>query len=136
MSVYSYCEHNDGRGVDWHEIIRRLRIADYDTFDLQQWQTYARSWVTCAVGNQCAIIPRTTRDIHSVSNIGTPLDAQLRDLGQAFSDCFEHLVDKAENDCDVECEIDGLEDYLEAIEQRSAILIESELQARRAEVFA
>jgi len=40
----------------------------------------ARSWVTCACGNQCAIIPR--RNIDGVP--GSPLDKDLRDLGVVF----------------------------------------------------
>lgn len=40
----------------------------------------ARSWVTCAVGNQCASIPRDSD--------GGPLDPDIFEAGQAFS---EHI---------------------------------------------
>jgi hypothetical protein len=38
----------------------------------------ASTWVTCACGNQCAIIPR--------DSYGQPLDGSLRDLGMLFTD--------------------------------------------------
>lgn len=36
----------------------------------------AKDWITCATGNQCAIIPR--------SAIGRPEDVELEDLGMMF----------------------------------------------------
>ena len=61
------------------------------------------SWVTCACGNQCAIIPRDTN--------GEPTDEDLSDLGYDF----HHRIDDGEY-------TEALK-VLELIEKRSLTLI-------------
>ena len=65
---------------------KRRKFFDWNAFLAQDiikhadWvkaKTRADSWVTCACGNQCAVIPRDFD--------GEPLDIELRKLGLHFS---------------------------------------------------
>lgn len=59
---------------DWNEFLTRPR-RDMTTW--MQASMQARKWVTCACGNQCAIIPR--------DDIGSPYDDELQTLGVRFT---------------------------------------------------
>ena len=90
-----------GKGkFDWYEALR---------CDKPNW-TYltnlSSSWVTCACGNQCDIIPR------SVFYIGEPKDQLLRDLGMYFT--------RAVKNKDVEAAVD----ILDRIEFRALEIME------------
>jgi len=76
----------------------------------KQWKNLeekASSWVTCACGNQCAIIPR---------NNGEPLDKQLSRLGFSF---YLSIAQKERKEAIY---------ILEQIEKRSGILIKEILK--------
>lgn len=108
-----YCETKDKPPFDWMGYLERQhkRMAHSAS---NQVMAMARSWVTCACGNQCRIIPREADEPY----LGTPKDKPLRDLGVEFND---HVSSA---------------DWLLAIgtlaliERRSAILIERELAKR------
>lgn len=95
----TYAELNETEPFNWFEA---LNAKDIDWVELGN---KASSWVTCACGNQCDIIPRKYN--------GQPADTILAALGGR--DGFYGAV-KNKN------RIDALY-YLEAIEQRSAFLI-------------
>ena len=73
----TYAETRRGRGkpFDWQkEIKSRKRNGLGST---EKLRIRSMSWVSCACGNQCAVIPR--------DDIGRPLDEILLDLGGAFA---------------------------------------------------
>jgi hypothetical protein len=73
MKIYS--QVNKKKKFDWH---KALSVDCNDMTDkyAQDLNVRSKSWVTCACGNQCAVIPR--------SNDGQPLDDMLEKLGAAF----------------------------------------------------
>ena len=79
----------------------------------------AASWVTCAVGNQCARIPRL--------ETGCPVDNTLDMLGTEFYDVIMHWYwETDEADRDAHDHRSRALDLLVRIEQRSAYLIQKE----------
>lgn len=100
----TYSELKSHPAFNWKTAIENA-IKEGVDFELKLWlDTQASQWVTCAVGNQCDIIPRM--------NCGAPNDHTLRDLGNQFyleisQGRFNHALLT-----------------LDSIEQRSAILIE------------
>lgn len=65
---------------DWNIFLNQNKISTED------WKTAlkkASCWVTCAVGNQCSVIPRNP--------YGEPEDRDLLNMGLKFID---HIVDK------------------------------------------
>lgn len=82
-------------------------------------------WVSCAVGNQCTIIPRDLED-------GQPLDERLSGLGIQFNKDIE-VINETYNayDYDKLRFIGALKlanDTMEQIEERSLLLIMKELE--------
>lgn len=78
---------------------------------VENLQNQAEDWVTCACGNECAIIPRT---------YDGPDDYELNDLGCEFSSNIDDL------------DIEAAVSTLDAIENRSAELIK---EIRKAEML-
>ena len=74
-----YSEYNRKKPFDWYTFLNK---KTYTQKELDKAQDLAGSWVTCACGNQCTIIPRDEE--------GCPLDEVLRNLGLEFT---EKLVD-------------------------------------------
>lgn len=79
----SYREAQKADPFDWWEFLNK---ETYTTEDFDKATMLGYSWVTCAVGNQCAIIPR--------DRIGTPRDPLLRDWGINFSNLI-NLMEEA-----------------------------------------
>jgi len=106
----TYSEKNGRSPFNWTKFLDRA-INGKATFS-EKLSAFHRStsWVTCACGNQCNIIPR--------DEFGAPLDSTLRELGSPFNG-FTDAISK--------------EDYKKAkslllkIEKRSAYLIKKEL---------
>lgn len=63
----TYAEKKGEEKFDWHKALSEKDI-DWDFLKKK-----AVSWVTCACGNQCSIIPRNDDDV--------PIDATLTRLG-------------------------------------------------------
>jgi hypothetical protein len=100
MSTVTYAESVGKEPIDWHERLKSLSLIDSVT--LEKWKAESCSWVTCACGNQCDVIPR---------NDGVPDDPELMVLGAKFHTYICHR--KA-----------GYAEYtLKQIEERSAELI-------------
>lgn len=73
----TYAEKNNRKSTNW------LKFLNKKCEKMTENQVTAKSnlsgdWVTCACGNQCAIIPR--------DSYGVPIDKKLRNLGGAFHD--------------------------------------------------
>lgn len=64
---------------DWNAFLNKKKHDSYDWFHAE-W--LAKSWVTCACGNQCHIIPRERRLRRSAD--GAPKDYRLLELGKKF----------------------------------------------------
>lgn len=82
MKTYTEAQ---GKGkFNWFDWLKRLEsienIYEHTLEDISEKVALAENWVTCAVGNQCDIIPRRSD--------GTPEDRDLRDLGYSF---YENL---------------------------------------------
>jgi hypothetical protein len=73
----SFAELREATTFNWNEFLSR---DEYTTNDMYSAISYSSKWVTCAVGTQCATIPR--------DKDGFPMDDQLRYLGQSF---YRHI---------------------------------------------
>ena len=99
----SYSEVAGGISIDWWRELDRLEKKSIGGDDLHiRLNHLAASWVTCACGNQCEVIPRED---------GVPVDTELNTLGMKF------YVDVRDMD------ISAARNTLEKIEKRSATLI-------------
>lgn len=98
--MITFAEHCAGAPFDWNVALAQKNIS------ATKWEILdelACKWITCAVGNQCNVIPR--------NKWGCPLDNTLCELGEKFSLAIgQHRKIKAKN-------------ILLKIEQRSAELI-------------
>lgn len=126
--------------INWWHVIEQLEDGTIDPQgdEMQDYVEASGSWVTCAVGNQCAIIPRNLRECSDPSDdndqpcvTDSPIDQTLFDLGMGF---HEAVIDVSENPSPRGPwpQLQYMSDMLELIEERSTILIEVELQDRRA----
>ena len=68
-----YSQHKTGDVFDWNAF---LASTDHDTDAWNEAYEYSGSWVTCACGNQCAVLPRDSE--------GEPCDKLLSKLGFDF----------------------------------------------------
>ena len=95
---------------NWRDALQNPQMYGGDSLLAER----SRSWITCAVGNQCDIIPR----IQSITSpgFGAPIDTQLRYLGVLFHNQILLQMYKQ-----------ALE-TLEKIELRSAFLISTTLR--------
>lgn len=102
----TYAETQGEAPIDWNKFL--ANPPEKDSYDHMVAADLSGEWVTCACGNQCAIIPR-----HEYK--GSPMDAELAKLGLDF--------------CDDICEARWpvARATLAAIEARSAVLIREEL---------
>lgn len=105
-----HCQSEGKDPMDWRKAINdAVADCDPDTWDYLRDQS--DSWVTCAVGNMCNIIPRE-------ENTSAPLDNELRELGLLFHGAISNW------------EADRALTILNAIEKRSAKLIDEIITAR------
>lgn len=96
----TYTEGRNYAPFDWNKALDNPDITRKDWADMN---CRASDWVTCAVGNQCAIIPR--------DSVGEPLDEELNWLGISFM-----MAIKNRN-------VEEAKEVLGDIERRSAELI-------------
>jgi len=128
---------------DWNQFLAK-NCKNMSVKELRKVLKLSKSWVTCACGNQCVIIPRTKKTSDD-GNLGQPLDDKLSDLGSNFhSEGIYEMVRCMENYHSVSnssffAEEDKKEYLKEAneyrikaknilrnIEKRSAVLIKEE----------
>lgn len=118
MSDKTYAETQGKAPFDWNRALDSAIAEEPDHITWRQLCHRAQDWVTCAVGNQCAIIPRCK------SWRGQPYDDRLSNLGLRFFDAVE---DRGWRSAKI---------LLDNIEQRSAYLIKEELAKLRSETVA
>ncbi len=89
--MLTYTEKAGNLPFNWFRAISEIK-QNYDWYTHDELVRLANSWVTCAVGNQCALIPR---------NGSCPIDRDLQRLGNSFAydilqkrwdDAFENLI--------------------------------------------
>ena len=98
MSNQTYAEARGVEPFDWWHALNNP-----EQYDPHELDNRADSWVTCACGNQCDLLPR--------SKFGEPDDPELHSLGIAFADQIHNQ------------EWDAAKLVLADIEARSAELI-------------
>lgn len=101
----TYVESQNQPAFDWNKAL--ANPPDQYTDEHQDLKLQADDWVTCACGNQCAIIPRYSA--------GGPRDDTLRHLGLKFSD---NIYD---------ADWPAAKQTLSLIESRATLLISAEL---------
>lgn len=79
MKTYAEIKHE--KTFNWRTVLIEIIHENEDNGEIPIWKqedliTEAKSWVTCACGNQCAIFPRFDN--------GMPKDEILQDLGMDF----------------------------------------------------
>lgn len=62
---------------DWNKFLEEATQRHPNSDEHDRVTYLAESWMTCACGNQCAIIPRSAKN-------GSPNDAELCELGYQF----------------------------------------------------
>jgi hypothetical protein len=77
MNKKTYAERRSRKMINWNDVIENRINGTSDHYTTHDLAQYAGSWVTCACGNQCEIIPR--------NGDGSPQDEELSDLGIDFS---------------------------------------------------
>jgi hypothetical protein len=101
----TYAMKSEDNIIDWNARLNsNQEYISNDTW--KEWRLEASSWVTCAVGNTCSIIPRRFT--------GAPLDLKLYKLGNMF---YESIADK---------DLYNARETLDKIEARSRTLIRLE----------
>lgn len=120
MKKITYAQKQGKKSFNWNKFLSKnftkfSKEREDELFDADE---LASNWVTCACGNQCAIIPRC-------ETTSAPKDGQLYKLGSKFCDKVSKLRDaydlkkipqilKAQEQC---------QNILEKIEERSFIII-------------
>ncbi len=109
----TYTEKQGGETINWYEFLKKDNITDKEWDDAEY---LAESWVTCACGGQCYIIPRDRE--------GQPLDKDLTYLGGKHG--FLKAIKKQNRESALK--------LLDKIEARSAILIQEEIKKMKQEL--
>lgn len=97
----SYSQYHNKPPFDWNEFLEKEHIS---FLEWEKASILAQSWITCACGNQCSIIPRAIG--------GEPIDLILSQLGSTF---YTHIKNQ---------ERFWAKRILKQIENRSFFLIE------------
>lgn len=111
MSDKTYSETQGVPSFDWWKALNNPE--SHGTYNMAM---RAKSWVTCACGNQCAIIPRHEGQRSMFWMDGEPLDVKLSDLGVEFYGAVSSGL------------FEDAKGVLREIEARSAVLIAEQLQ--------
>src|SRR5690606_691033 len=87
MKTYYEEQTDEEKPFDWFEALTEVDMLsdpNIKGYDYEKFSTYhdrllelSNSWVTCACGNQCALIPRRLE--------GDPVDEELNVLGRQFA---------------------------------------------------
>lgn len=104
----TYTEYRKKKPFDWNALLDKAIKGELTEKEHDKACKLSASWVTCACGNQCSIIPRERN--------GEPLDGELYGLGLEFNQEVE------------EKRFNHAKKTLAKIEKRSAYLIKLEMQ--------
>ncbi len=70
----TYAEERGKKPMNWNKVLETPMTEENDWYQLYELSC---DWATCAVGNQCVIIPR--------DKIGIPFDLELHMFGKFFT---------------------------------------------------
>jgi hypothetical protein len=87
MKTQTYAELKGKKSFDWNRFLNRAIRGEVGEKAIKNALERANSWVTCACGNQCSIIPRIKS--RYFPSHGAPKDQFLADLGIDFNDAIE-----------------------------------------------
>ena len=108
-----YSEANAKWVYDWPTIIDDLEAGLYDKKKMTECLDAAIDWVTCAVGNQCDLLPRDVS--------GAPIDPLQIILGINFSAYIDGIIGASGQDrADMAA---GAREVMADIDARSAALL-------------
>jgi hypothetical protein len=107
MKIKTYAESKGKKPFDWNSFLDKAIAGKVGAKALASAVVRSKSWVTCACGNMCDLIPR--KEVGFTQ--GCPLDDTLASLGVDF---FDHVKDGRYK---------SAKKTLAAIERRSAKLI-------------
>jgi len=77
--IETYAKSEGEKEFDWNKFLKKEKFTEED---LDNAESLASDWVTCACGNMCSIIPRKA---------GRPLDKKLARLGERFADYLNEM---------------------------------------------
>jgi hypothetical protein len=112
----TYAEVKGKSSFDWGKALA-LDFSEMSFRQMDEMVVLSKSWVTCACGNQCSVIPR--------DNCGSPLDSVLEELGSEFHNIIRAMR-LAYSRINGNVHRRNAIDVLRTIEERSAILIADE----------
>ena len=78
----TYAETKSKKKFDWNEALNKPCVK-LTTYEVKSMNKRAKSWLTDACGNQCAVIPR--------HNDGSPVDTEMLTLGTDFNSNVEQI---------------------------------------------
>ena len=113
-----YCNEKKGRTINWNKRLGSILDGEnVEKSEVRSWTNDSGDWVTCAVGNACAVIPRDHK--------GKPDDPQLDTLGVGFHRLVMSMKDAYCSDNKEESVLIATkaENVLAHIEKRSSELI-------------
>jgi hypothetical protein len=123
MANKSFAVQQGKQPFNWNGFLAKATYewANKHAYSMQIASDKAGRWVTCAVGNQCAVIPR----LYPLTG-GEPEDNQLRELGVMFdnqiTNMLSYLASRIPNMYE-ETRISAIQ-TLYQIEMRSATIIQ------------
>lgn len=79
IATETYAQQHGKQPFDWNAALSDPP-DEYDWTKLDHLYNLAADWVTCACGNQCAVLPRDWN--------GCPRDLMLAHLGDEFMHCI------------------------------------------------
>lgn len=111
--VKTYVETQREKPINWFEELQKATSLK----EIRTLKHLSGSWVTCACGNQCEVIPR--------DGLGEPRDEILAELGYEFHQIVNGMLDSkvAKYKEKVEFYRESAIETLHKIEKRSAVLI-------------
>ncbi len=114
-----YCIAQGADEFNWHQFLTEITFINRRGLLMEAAVNRAQNWVTCAVGNQCARIPR--------GELGEPLDRILVRSGREFFIAVRGMRDTKDPN---EGSFNEYRDYsiqlLNVIEHRSSELLNKE----------
>ena len=127
----TYAEKKRSQHFDWNKFLSK-NCSKMTAKEVEYAARKSSSWITCAVGNQCAIIPR-------YSSNSEPIDRRLSKLGNYFFLALEKMRSCIDNKHDYANDKIAFKEansyrakaiiILRGIEKRSSELIESEVMS-------
>lgn len=108
----TYVEQRGEARFDWNDFLTRVEAGTVTEREWKDAFELASSWITCACGNECAVLPRSSH--------GCPDDDRLYDLGCDFMDIIRDGYKENES---LDITVLNGRECLRRIEARTAYLL-------------